>query len=166
MALLPRALARIAFRGLWLMAALAPAPALAAPIDFELAGAQGFVRYSALPPQVTLINLWRFDCPPCLEELPLLQEIAQGGSLRVITIALQKPGDTLKTPESLQGALKPPLISLHGPSNPEGLLKRLGNPKGLLPFSVLVNEKGQVCGRRAGKVTSAWVEQTRSLCPP
>lgn len=43
-----------------------------APLDFELADARGFVRLSSLPPQTTLINFWRADCPPCLREMPLL----------------------------------------------------------------------------------------------
>lgn len=148
----------------WL--ALLPGLAGAAPVDFELAGEQGFVRLSALPPRVTLINLWRYDCPPCLEELPLLAALAAEGEMRVVTVALHKPADTLRLPEGLRAALAAPVMRLDGASHPEGLLRRLGNPRGLLPFSVVVNGRGEVCGRLAGKLTQAWVRETAALCPP
>ena len=136
-----------------------------APLDFELADARTFVRLSSLPAQTTLINFWRADCPPCLREMPLLADLARSGHVRVVTVALQRPSETSAAPTVITDALRPPLVSLHGPSEPRGLLSRFGNPQGALPHTVILDASRRPCARLTGEVTAAWLAQTLAHCP-
>jgi thiol-disulfide isomerase/thioredoxin len=165
-----------------LAAALASAPALtaavapesaplsntasktAAPLDFELAGNRQFVRLSDLPAQTTLINFWRSDCPPCVREMPLLAELARSGKVRVVTVALQRPYETAAAPAAILDALKLPLLSLHGPSEPRGLLARFGNPHGALPHTILLNPLRHPCGQHTGELSPAWLAKAQARC--
>src|SRR5574343_114285 len=84
------------------------------------------------PPRVTLVNFWRADCPPCVRELPLLnRHAATHPELRVVAIALQTPGES----ESAAQRPLPPVLALHGPRQPQGLLARFGNRAGALPHT-------------------------------
>ncbi len=139
-----------------------------AQLDFELAGGevgaeQGFLRLSTLPPKPTLINFWRSDCPPCLRELPLLNRYAaEHPEIRVVTIALQKPSETSVAPVKPQA----PVIALHGPSQPQGLLARYGNRIGALPFTVLLTAERKSCARSTGEVSEDWLKAQHSRCLP
>ncbi len=140
-----------------------PKPAGSA-LDFELADARQFVRLSALPPQVTLVNFWRADCPPCLREMPLLAELARQGRVRVITVALQRPAETAAAPAVIGDSLQAPVLSLHGPSAPRGLLARFGNPHGALPHTVVLDAERRPCGQHGGEISPAWLAQTLAAC--
>lgn len=139
-----------------------------AQFDFELPGGEvgaekGFLRLSTLPPKPTLINFWRSDCPPCLRELPLLNRYAaEHPEIRVVTIALQKPSETSVAPVKPQA----PVISLHGPSQPQGLLARYGNRIGALPFTVLLTPERENCAHSTGEVSEDWLKAQHSRCLP
>lgn len=136
--------------------------------DFELPGGEnsrgkGFLRLSTLPPKLTIINFWRSDCPPCLRELPLLNRFAtEHPEIRVVTIALQKPSETAFSPVSPQT----PVIALHGPSQPQGLLARFGNRPGALPFTVVLNPERESCAHKTGEINEDWLEKSRRSCLP
>ncbi len=136
----------------------------AEPLDFELADHRRFVRLAELPPQTTLINFWRADCPPCLREMPLLAELARSGKVRVITVALQRPHETAAAPATISDALKPPLLSLHGPGDARGLLARFGNPHGALPHTVLLDPTRRPCGQHTGEISPAWLATGTAQC--
>lgn len=135
-----------------------------APLDFELADTRQFVRLSALSPQTTVVNFWRADCPPCVREMPLLGELARTGRVRVVTVALQRPAETAAAPAIIGDALRPPVLSLHGPSEPRGLLARFGNPQGALPHTVVLDASRRPCARLTGEVTAAWLAETLAHC--
>lgn len=146
-----------------LLALLAATPAAASGpgLDFELPGEAGFIRLSELPPMTTVVSFWRADCPPCLRELALLnRHAAAHPELRVITIALQSPGETLAAPVRPQA----PVLSLHGPSRPEGLLARFGNRPGALPYTVALDSSRVACARHSGELDGAWLERARESC--
>lgn len=141
-----------------------PQTTLPAALDFELADAQRFIRLSDLPARVTVVNFWRYDCPPCLRELPLLSEAARQDKARIITIALHRPGDTARLDDSLQTLLHPPLMSLSGPPDPKGLLQRFGNPAGALPYTVFLDPQRRSCARHFGELTAAGLAQALQRC--
>lgn len=147
------------------LAVMAGAPAMAAGLDFELTNGEQFIRLSDLPAQTTVVNFWRSDCPPCLREIPLLAQLARSGKVRVVTIALQRSGETARAPASILGALEKPVISLHGPSDPRGLLARFGNPQGALPHSVMLDAERRACGQHSGELTPTWLSDTLADCP-
>lgn len=133
-------------------------------LDFQLSDGRDFVRLSKLPPRLTVLNFWRADCPPCVREMPVLAELAREGKARVVTVALQRPAETLTAPAVVLAALSPPLISLNGPSEARGLLARFGNPHGALPHTVLLDARRKVCAQHTGEIGEDWLRNAVSHC--
>ncbi len=143
------------------LAGMAGAAPNDAPLDFELGGEDGFVRLSAQPPQVSVVNFWRSDCHPCVREIPLLEQTAQRHPrVRVVAIAVQQRSETAA------GPLRPtpPVLLLHAPSTPWGLLSRFGNPGGALPHTVVLDRERRPCARRTGELDEAWLEAALRRC--
>lgn len=149
--------------GLALAAALLGGAAGAAEeaLDFELGGEDGFVRLAELPPRVTVVNFWRSDCPPCLREMPLLAATARARpELRVVAVAVQKRSETAAGPLRPE----PPILLLHAPADPWGLLKRFGNRSGALPYTLVLDRERRPCARQAGEVDAAWLADAVARC--
>lgn len=96
-----------------------------------------------------LINVWASWCRPCLQEMPELQRFAaeQGANgVQVVGIALD---DAAAVRAFLQRVpvSYPILLETPGPAD-AGV--RLGNPKGVLPYSVLVSADGRLLKQRIG----------------
>jgi thiol-disulfide isomerase/thioredoxin len=96
-----------------------------------------------------LINVWASWCGPCIEEMPELQRFhAQQG-----TNGVQVVGIALDDAEAVRDFLQrvpvddPILVDAAGPAD-AGV--RLGNPKGVLPYSVLVSADGKLLKQRIG----------------
>ena len=96
-----------------------------------------------------LLNLWASWCGPCVKEMPELARFAgvQGANgTQVVGIALDEPA-------AVEAFLKrvpvnyPVLIDAPGPRD-AGV--RLGNPKGVLPYSVLLDADGRVLKQKIG----------------
>lgn len=132
-------------------------------LDFELSDGRRFIRLSDLPPQVTVINFWRFDCPPCLREMPVFAAQAGSGKARILTVALHRPAEDVLAPAAVRQALTV-LYSLYGPSEPRGLLARFGNLQGALPYTVLLNAQRQTCAQRTGEIDEAWLRAALIGC--
>lgn len=137
----------------------------AAALDFELARVDGagFVRLSELPPALTLVNFWRADCPPCVAELPLLRDAAPRLGFRLITVALQTARETRAFRPAITGDA-PRHLALQGPVEARVILRRFGNPSGVLPHSVLLAADGAVCASRSGPIDAAWLAANLPQC--
>lgn len=109
-----------------------------------------------------LINFWATWCPPCIEELPLLNAFHQENSSKgwkVLGIAVDKV-------EPVRAFLaRQPLAFPVALAGMEGLnlSRSLGNQVGGLPFSVLIGADGAVQQRKIGKLSerdlALWREQ-------
>lgn len=142
-----------------------PAAATLPPaLDFELSDGRRFVTLSSLQAMPTVVNFWRADCPPCLREMPELAALARSGKARVITIALQRPSETAAAPAAIQAALQLPLLSLHGPGEPRGLLARFGNRIGALPHTVILDTERRACVQRTGEINHQWLASSLATC--
>jgi thiol-disulfide isomerase/thioredoxin len=156
---------RLRLAGALLAAALALAPSGAAaggPLDFELAHLDGgFVRLEALPAQPTVVNFWRSDCPPCVRELPLLQDFARGhAGVTVIAVAMQPRAMTEERPVAEHERF----MVLVGPREPEGLLRRFGARSTAIPYTAVLRADRTLCARRTGEVTREWLEAALAAC--
>jgi thiol-disulfide isomerase/thioredoxin len=101
-----------------------------------------------------LINFWATWCPPCVEELPLLnafhqQHTAQGW--QVLGLAVDQPSAVRRFMEKLPLVFPVGMAGLAGTE----LSRTLGNATGALPFTVVMGRDGLVRHRKLGKVDVA-----------
>lgn len=99
-----------------------------------------------------LINFWATWCPPCVEELPLLERFYsqnKAKSVQIVGLAADKP-DAVRT-----FLKKLPLTFPIGITDLSGiaLSKSWGNLAGGLPFSVMLAADGRVMQRKMGKLS-------------
>jgi thiol-disulfide isomerase/thioredoxin len=108
-----------------------------------------------------LINFWATWCPPCIEELPLLNDFYRQNASKgwqVLGLAVDKP-------EPVRAFLaRQPLAFPVALAGMEGLdlSRKLGNQAGGLPFTVLIGADGAILNRKIGKLSgrdlTLWLE--------
>jgi thiol-disulfide isomerase/thioredoxin len=120
------------------------------------------VRVADFRGKPLLVNFWATWCPPCVEELPLLNAFHQankGQGWQVLGLAVDQPS-------AVRGFMqKLPLnfpVGMAGFAGTE-LSRSLGNPTGALPFSVVFDLEGALVHRKIGKVTEADLAQWAGL---
>ena len=112
---------------------------------------QSVVRMQVFAGKPLLLNFWATWCPPCVEELPLLDRFYAENShngWQVLGIA----ADQLAAVQSFLG--RSPVRFPVALAGMEGiaLSKSLGNLTGGLPFTVVLGSSGQVLHRKIGRV--------------
>jgi len=109
-----------------------------------------------------LINFWATWCPPCVEELPLLdrfyRENAANG-FQVVGLAIDQPSAVRSFLQKMPLNFPVGLAGLGGTE----LGKSLGNLAGGLPFTVVLGSQGTVLHRKMGKVSAADLSLWASL---
>lgn len=113
---------------------------------------------SAYSGRTLVVNVWASWCAPCIKEMPELQRFAtkQGArGVQVVGIALDDPAAVraflAKVPVTY-----PILLDTPGPAD-AGV--RLGNPKGVLPYSVLISDDGRLLKQRIGPFVDGELER-------
>jgi len=98
-----------------------------------------------------LVNFWATWCPPCIEELPLLESIwIKNGPkiLQVLGLAVDQPSAVRKFLARHPLTFPMGLAGLNGTE----LGRSLGNSMNALPYSVLFNADGRMIAQKMGKL--------------
>ncbi len=114
----------------------------------------GTVSTQSFQGRPLLINFWATWCPPCVEELPFINEFYRqnkANGWQVLGLAIDKLAP-------VQAFLnKSPLdfpVGMAGVSGAE-LGHALGNVSGSLPFSIALGSHGDVLQRKLGRLAAA-----------
>jgi thiol-disulfide isomerase/thioredoxin len=98
-----------------------------------------------------LVNFWATWCPPCVEELPLLDAFYQAQLSRgwqMLGIAVDQPSAVRQWLQRSPLSFPVVLAGLQGTE----MSKSLGNQAGGLPFSLLFGPRGEVLERKLGQL--------------
>ncbi len=109
----------------------------------------GTAKLSDFEGRPLLINFWATWCPPCIEELPLLDALHQrsdADGLQVIGIALDDPAEV----ERFLGDLPVEFPMFLAQPGRVDLSTTLGNANSVLPYSVLIDAEGRIAKRKFG----------------
>lgn len=107
-----------------------------------------------------MINFWATWCPPCVEELPLIDRFFKdhaGNGWQVIGLAIDQPSAVRKFLERTPVTFPIGLAGLEGTD----LIKQMGNASGGLPFTLVMDGDGRVAARKLGKLDSSDLESWR-----
>jgi len=105
-----------------------------------------------------LVNVWASWCGPCIEEMPELQRFAAAqvpGGVQVLGIALDDEANVREFLRKIP-VTYPIALDMPGPAD-AGV--RLGNPKGVLPYSILVSADGTLLKQRIGPFQAGEIDR-------
>ena len=120
-----------------------------------------FVRLADYAPKPMVINFWNSDCPPCAAELPILVQVASSTpEVQFLGVAVD---DRIKASRFLS-RLTIPYVQLLAPQNSDGIMRRFGDPKGILPYTVVLHKDRRICQTHIGAVDLAWVLSATRAC--
>jgi len=119
--------------------------------EFDMPDGQ-VMKLSAFQGKPLVINFWATWCPPCIEEMPLLDAFYQQNSSngwQVVGLAIDQPSRVRQ------------FLSQHAVSYPVGLAgltgtalgTQLGNDQGGLPFTVVLDAQSGLKARKLGKLS-------------
>jgi len=109
--------------------------------------------------KILIINFWATWCPPCLKEIPefiKIQDEFADKNLQFIGIAIDEKSAVEEYLETIH--INYPILI----AGDEGiaLSRQLGNIVNAVPFTLIVNPKGQVIHRQPGELSREQIIET------
>ena len=101
-----------------------------------------------------LLNFWATWCPPCVKELPLIDQFQREQRERgwqVVGLAVDRRAPVLAFLQQQPVGFDVGLAGLEGIA----LARALGNAGGGLPFTIVLNKRGGVIERKLGALAPA-----------
>jgi peroxiredoxin len=137
---------------LWLSASMIVAPARAGEpaSDFTLSDVSGSqVTLSALKDKVVVLSFWATWCGPCKEEMPHLQKLYEAHKEQGLVVL------SISTDDARSASRVKPYVTKMGYTFPvlldrESTVIGAYNPAKTLPYTVVIDRKGEVVRRTTG----------------
>ncbi len=110
------------------------------------------LQFQSLQGKPLVLNFWATWCPPCVEEMPLLERFYQENAAKgwqVVGVAIDQPSQVRRF--LTQNSISYP-IALGGLDGTD-LLKSLGNAQGALPFTLVLDAQGAIKMQKLGKLS-------------
>lgn len=120
--------------------------------EFDQADGQ-MLRLSEFKGKPLVLNFWATWCTPCIEEMPLLNAFFQENqskSWQVIGLAIDQPSAVKRFLKQYPVGYPIGMAGLGGTE----LVKKLGNSEGSLPFTLVLNARGDLLVQKLGKLSS------------
>ncbi|MEY2622705.1 MAG: hypothetical protein RIT26_2525 [Pseudomonadota bacterium] len=108
--------------------------------------------------QALVVNFWATWCPPCVEEMPLLDVFYrqnQSKGWKMLGIGIDQPSQIKRFLDQRPVAYPVALGGLNGMQ----LGENLGNSSGSLPFTVVLAADGRLMMRKLGKLSANDIEK-------
>ena len=130
----------------------------------EFAGLPGQapVRMQSFKGQPLLVNFWATWCPPCVEELPMLNQFYQAQRAKgwaVLGLAVDKEAAVVPFLQRMPLTFPVAIAGMEGTA----LSRELGNSAGGLPFTVVFDRHGVVQHRKMGQLLVSDLQNWASL---
>jgi thiol-disulfide isomerase/thioredoxin len=129
---------------------------------FDTPSGDGVVTLADWRGKPLLVNFWATWCPPCVEELPMLNAFHAAQSPRgwqVVGLAVDQPSAVRTFLQKLPLSFPVGMAGLAGTE----LSRSLGNATGGLPFTVVFDAQGLVVHRKIGQVSESDLVQWAQL---
>lgn len=122
----------------------------------------GQLRLATFQGRPLVLNFWATWCPPCVEELPLLDAFQRSNASKrwqVLGIAVDNAKAVQRFLLQAPLSFPTPLAGFAGID----LSKSLGNTAGGLPFTIVINAAGDIAWRHSGKLSKAQIDNIGSF---
>lgn len=109
------------------------------------------VQMSQYRGKPVLVNFWATWCPPCVDEMPELNALQQEfgiGKLQIVGIGIDSAANIAEFAKKQK--IDYPLVV--GGTSGTDLSRQLGNKSGGLPFTVLIDSRGNLSKQYLGRV--------------
>ena len=120
----------------------------------------GQLDFATLRGKPLLVNFWATWCPPCIEELPMIDRFfidQAANGWQVVGLAVDQLAAVQKFLARTPVTFPTGITGLAGTE----LMKQLGNTAGGLPFTLVVSTEGSVAARKMGKLEPADLDTWR-----